>query len=217
MFLGIYGAGATAQELYEMIQNINIQKWQAIVFIDDTKEEGTFLNCPRMSFELFSKRYSNNEAEIIIAIGEPSVRKKLYTKIKMLGYSLPTIVHPDSYISPTAQLGEGCIVKMVSIISSNTVIGNNVYIQSNVIIGHDVVVNDNCQISSYSNISGHCTVGENVFIGVNSCIKEEISIGNNVIIGMAAAVMKNIESDVTVLGNPARVIAKDKDHKVFSR
>lgn len=217
MLLGIYGAGATAQELYEMLQKMNMQKWQSIIFIDDTKDEGIFLNCSRMPFESFAERYDINEAEIIIAIGEPSARKKLFEKIKLRGYSLPTIVHPDAYISPTAQLGEGCIVKMLSIISSNTVIGNNVYIQSNAIVGHDVVIKDNCQISSYSNISGHCSIGENVFIGVNSCIKDEINIGNNVIIGMAAAVMKNVESDVTVLGNPARVIAKDKDHKVFSR
>ena len=217
MLLGIYGAGATAQELYEMIQKMNMQKWQSIIFIDDAKDKGIFLNCSRMPFESFAERYDINEAEIIIAIGEPSARKKLFEKIKLRGYSLPTIVHPDAYISPTAQLGEGCIVKMLSIISSNTVIGNNVYIQSNAIVGHDVVIKDHCQISSYSNISGHCSIGENVFIGVNSCIKDNINIGNNVIIGMAAAVMKNVESDVTVLGNPARVIAKDKDHKVFSR
>lgn len=218
MVLAIYGAGATAQELYEMIQNnTKIQKWQSFVFLDDTKPQGFFLGIPRLSFETFSKMYDKNSAEIIIAIGEPTVRGKLYQQAKKEGYSFATIIHPEAYVAPSVHLGEGCIVKMLSIISSNTVIGNNVYIQSNAIVGHDVVIKDNCQISSYSNISGHCSIGENVFIGVNSCIKDEINIGNNVIIGMAAAVMKNVDSDVTVLGNPARVIAKDKDHKVFSR
>ena len=57
MVLAIYGAGATAQELYEMIQNnTKIQKWQSFVFLDDTKPQGFFLGIPRLSFETFSSK-----------------------------------------------------------------------------------------------------------------------------------------------------------------
>ncbi len=214
MVLGIYGAGATAQELYEMIQSMGTE-WNQIVFMDDTQPAGTFLGCKRVPFVQFARDYSYTDAKIVIAVGEPSVRAKMYACVKEHGYQLASIIHPTCILSKSAKVSDGCIVKMHTVISSNAYLAENVYVQSYAVIGHDVVIGQNSMLSGGSFIAGHCTLGENNFLGVHSCIREGVVIGDRVIVAMMAAVMKDIGNDCTVSGNPARVIKPNQMHSVF--
>lgn len=215
MTLGIYGASATGIDLYEMILEMGQNRWEEIIFIDDTKDRGEAYGLPMMPFDDFKDEYPADKAKLVLAIGEPAGREAVYKKVKNYGYSLETIIHPSCFVSPTTTLGEGCVVKMNTIISAHTNIDNNVYIQSGVIIGHDVVIKKNTMVSARSFIAGDCQIGEKVFIGIQSCIREKTVVGDNVIVAMAAAVMKDVPENSTVMGNPARVISANSHHKVF--
>ena len=49
-------------------------------------------------------------------------------------------------------------------------------------------------------------IGNNVTVGANVVVIGDIQIGDNVVIGAGSVVVKDIPSNVTVAGNPARVI-----------
>ena len=215
MTLGIYGSSGTGRELYGMIQTMQDNIWEQIVFIDDTKEEGLTCDCPRMPFDTFQSRYKPHNAKIVIAVGEPKIREILYSRVKKQGYSLATIIHPSSIVFHSVILGEGCVVKMHCILSDSLRLDDNVYIQSNVIIGHDAVVHKHSVISSFCAISGNCSLGERVFMGIHSCVREKTIVGSNAVIAMAAAVMKDVPENATVMGNPARIVTVNKQHTVF--
>jgi serine O-acetyltransferase len=55
-------------------------------------------------------------------------------------------------------------------------------------------------------VAGSTDLGENVSVGPSSSIMNKLNIGNNATIGAGAVVFKNVASNITVLGNPARVI-----------
>lgn len=218
MILGIYGAGGSGREIYEMIisEEIFRNRWENIVFIDDgAAEVREFNSCKMLSFLRFSENYSHNEAEIIIAVGEPTYRKMLSKRVKEKGYSLATVVSSKAHISPTAHLGDGVIVKMGSIISSDARIDSNVWIASNVIVGHDVHIKEDCQISAMAAIAGHTVVEDTTYIGMSACVREGLVIGHDSIIAMGAVVLKNVRDNKTVIGNPAREIVENTNHKVF--
>ena len=67
-------------------------------------------------------------------------------------------------------------------------------------------VGDFCHIAIQAAIAGGVTIGEGTLVGAGSVILPEISIGKNVIIGAGAIVTKNIPDNVTVYGNPAKII-----------
>lgn len=213
MKLVIYGTNGSAKEIYDLAKMIN--RWSEIMFLNDYIPAGEFRECKCMSYEEFKVRYSTEEVEICIAIGEPTAKKVLYEKIKGDGFCLATLVCPDAIISPSAVIGEGVIIKYHVIISAEAVIEDNVYIQSNVIVGHNVVVKKHCQLSSYVHISGNTVIEEGVYIGVHCPIRERINIGRNSILSMGAVVLKDVPEEVVVMGNPARVIAKNESKKVF--
>jgi serine O-acetyltransferase len=96
-------------------------------------------------------------------------------------------------------------------------IGSEFYIGhfGNIIINASAVIGTNCNISQGVTIGvsgksanrGVPVIGNNVYIGANSVIAGKISVGDNVVIGANTFVNKDVESNVTVLGVPAKKIS----------
>ena len=82
-------------------------------------------------------------------------------------------------------------------------IGDNVTLAPRAhILAHDASTK---KFIGYTKI-GKVEIGNNVFIGAGAVILPNVKIGDNVIIGANSVVSKNIESNVVVVGNPAKVI-----------
>lgn len=90
----------------------------------------------------------------------------------------------------------------------NTVIGDYTKLDTLVHIGHDVNIGKNAEITAGVIVGGFATIEDGAWIGINACIRNRISIGENVLIGMGAVVTKSVPSQVTIVGNPARVMEK---------
>ncbi len=213
MFLGIYGSGGSGREVKDMADMLG--RWEQVVFIDDMMECGLYRGTKRMPFEDFCRNYGTENTEMVIALGEPEYKIRLYHKVREKGYRFVTIVHPTSWISPTAKLGHGVIVKAKVVISCDVEIGDNVGIEPLVSVGHDCVIRENCQISSGVLIGGRSKIGAGTYIGMNVPIKENTNIGENSIIGMGSVVQREIPNNVIALGNPARTMKYKDDSKVF--
>lgn len=218
MILGVYGTNGMGREIREIAMLINEKRnrWEEIIFIDDTKEEGTLKGEKMMPFSQVQKKYDPKDLEIVIGMGEPAYKELVWNRVKEAGYSCATIIHPDAEVTPSAKLGEGVVVRKGVIVSSDSVVGDNVILQSYVIVGHDTVIGNHCQISSFTDVAGHCRVGNRVFIGLGACIKDGLVICDDAIVSMGAAVMKNVDAEMIVMGNPARVIGKNEKKRVFS-
>lgn len=217
MRLAIYGFGGLGLEVLELAEAINSTKeyWSEIFFIDDNKRSDEHLT---LSFEeFFSKKDSlRNEVEVVIAVGEPTLREDLYKKVEKLDLNFATLIHPMSIISKKSTIGKGVIVGFSSSISHSVVISDNVFIQPNVIIGHDTVINRNSIVSPGVSVGGNVQIGKTVFIGFNSSIIQNCHIGDNSIVGMGSSVNMNVPESSLVVGNPAKIISTSNNRRVFS-
>ena len=220
MILCVYGAGGFGKEVYDIATRMNKKNsiWDEILFLDDALHLGESAYLGRLfKIEAVLDEFEHNSIEVIVAIGEPAIRGKLYQKVKKLNLKLATLVDPSSIISPSAKLGDGVIVAPYCSISSSAQIGDNVAINTNSIIGHDIVVGEHSVISSFVNIGGACRVGKSSYLGMGVLIKENLSIGSLVIIGMGSVVFKNIPDEVIAMGNPARPLRRNENKMVFKR
>lgn len=217
MNLAIYGTGGSGREVYELLErNDSVRKcWEEIIFVDDTKEAGEFWDCPMMPLEDVKKKYKSDEIKIIVAVGEPKVRKLLADKVKEAGYGLATIIHPTAAISPRAKIADGVFIQDYVAVSAEAVIDENVFINGRSIIGHDVHVKPNCQISSHVAIGGWTIIGEGVYIGLSASLRDHIEVGDHAVVSMGSVVLKDVHEDRVVMGNPAREIASSAEGRVF--
>ena len=124
--------------------------------------------------ELF-KTYKN----AIVTVGQiksSSIRVKIFSRIKSIGYNIPIIISPIAYVSKHACLGEGTIVMHHALVNSNAKVGKNCIVNTKALIEHDVIVEDNCHISTASVLNGNVLVKEGTFFGSNATSRESITI-----------------------------------------
>ena len=217
MKLYIYCAGGFGFEALDLAKRINgvTQQWDAISFIDDAPLGKVVYNTPLFTFEEVLN--SSGDFEVAIARGEPFIRMSIYEKLKNNNVKTATLIDGTAIISKSVTIGNSVTIPAFCFISSLAKIENNVTLNTGTLIGHDTVISENCVISSAVNIAGNCVIGKNTYIGMGSQIKQGTKIGEGVIIGMGAVVYNDIPDGVIALGNPARVMKNNSDHRVFNK
>ena len=218
MILAIYGKGGLGHEIYELAHRINIAKscYSEIIFVDDNADcdidAGTGARV--MTFETAIAAYSPSELFFAIGVGEPIVRHTLYVKIKDAGYEMATLVHPDVTI-PASSCVEGAIICKYVFISCNTKIGVNSLLLPLVCVGHDCDFGESCVVASGAQIAGYVKLGNRVYIGMATAVKETMTVGTDSIVSMSSSVVREIPENVIALGNPARAMRNNLEHRVF--
>lgn len=219
MVLGVYCAGGLGKEVADLAEEMNqeLNCWEDIFFVDDIIQDKEFYGHKVISFEELLKCEWKDSMEIAIANGEPEVRRKLFEKCKESKLSIATLIHPDAFISKSATIGEGAIIRKYVSISSDVIIGENVYLQSYVGIGHDAVVGANSVLSSFIALPGYCVLDECVYIAPSVAVNNGVHIGAYAIIGIGSVVYRNIKEGKIVMGNPGKVIGDNTERTVFHR
>ena len=141
---------------------------------------------------------------------------------------LHPVIHPDSFVHPSAEIIGDVIIE------SNCYIGPNAVLRGDfgrIFVGHHSNVQDNCVLHSfpdkdchlepYSHI-GHCAVlhgcriGENSLIGMNSVVMDDAHIGNESMVAANAFVRGGFhcEARSLVMGTPAKVSRPLSDQEV---
>lgn len=154
-----------------------------------------------------------DKAEFMITVGfikNPTVRIKLYNKVKEASGKLATIVASTAHVSKYATLGEGTIVMHQAFVNAGAQIGDNVILNTFTNIEHDALIGNQCHISTGTMVNGDCRVGERVFIGSQSVLANGIEIGSDIVIGAGSVVRKTILEKGIYSGNPAILKIKTK-------
>lgn len=205
----IYGAGGAGRELaFALSLNKNSDTaWEVEGFIDDTENlSGKTVNgIPVLGGFEYLMNYSGNLAVTIFDY--PAVRKELVLKIKNnAAIQFPNIISPTSIVSPYTEWGEGCIVQLNNIITTNIKFGDFVFVNCRTGIGHDVVIGDYTTIYSGIAIGGNVCIGSGCLIGSGATILPKRKIGDGSIIGGGSLVNKDIPPKVVAAGVPAKII-----------
>ena len=148
---------------------------------------------------------SNNKA--FIAIGDNSIRRKIYQKLRSNTIFLNTILkHSNTTISKSSLIEEQTFISPGVIINPQVKIGVGCIINTGAIIEHDCFIGEFSHIAPGAVLAGNVSIGSGCMIGANSVIKQGVKVGDNVIIGAGAVVLKDVNSEATYVGNPAKEI-----------
>lgn len=217
MVLAIYCAGGLGRQIMEFAMDINsiCHRWDAMFFVDDIISEQKVMGLSVYRFESCLETYKKYELEFVIASGEPFGRKALYEKLKGKNLKLTNLISSAAKISPYARIGEGIIMMGPVSVNSGVSLADNLFLDAATIVGHDVIIGNNTVLSGNVFIGGETKIGDNVYIGPGSLVKDRIEIREGAILSMGSVVYRNVKKDKIVMGNPARILGDNVNHKVF--
>jgi len=196
--INIFGASGHAKVIINILQLNNCK----IATLYDDKAPYQLLG-----FDVEKLTNYTTKTPFIIAIGDNKIRKKIATTL-LTKNSFSKAIHPSAIIDDTTIIEHGTVIMANAIVNSSSKIGKHCIINTGAIIEHDSIINDYVHISPRATLCGNVHIGEGTQIGAGAVILPNINIGKWAIIGAGSVVIKDIPDNVTVVGNPARIINK---------
>lgn len=192
--------------------------YSPVGFVDDTpqKQGSMAFGLPVLSRRALMEHPA---ASVLAVPGGPDSFRRRQGIIASLGIHerrFAKVIHPTARISPLARIGRNVLVMAGVVITSNAVIGDHVCILPNTVVHHDVVIGDLTLVGSNVSIAGGARIGPNCYIGSGSRIKNGIEIGERALVGLGSNVIRSVPPEVTVAGNPAKVLVRAGGDEVSS-
>ena len=207
----LIGNGGHAKSVLDSIEGTHL--YEVVGFISNNKDEefeyrgykiiGTDNDLERI--------YSEGIHNVFICIGymgNGNLREELYTRVKEIGYVIPTIIDESAIIATDAKIGEGTYVGKTAVVNSEAVIGKMTIINTGAIVEHNCIVGDFTHVSVGTALCGGVVTGKSNFIGAKAVVIQNCTIGNYNVIGAGAVVIDDIEDDNVTMGVPAKIVNK---------
>ncbi len=162
----ILGAGGHGQCIAELA--VLSGEYTQIAFLDDSYQEGISQRCKILG-RIDSLKYHKSFTHVVIGVGNNKVRENLHMSVLEEGLELATLVHPGAWVSPSAQLGRGCVVFAGVVIGPQVQIGDGVIINCNSTVDHHGVVDNFAHLGVGVQLAGDCHIGKGAFVQAGSC------------------------------------------------
>lgn len=146
--------------------------------------------------------------EVIVAVGSPSLRRKIINSELPTDTVFATLIHPSVVMSEWVEIGIGSVICAGSILTCDIRLGDFSQINLNTTIGHDVNAGHYFTTAPGVHISGNVSVGDCVYVGTNATVIEKITINDDITIGANACVVKDLLEPGTYVGVPAKKLER---------
>jgi acetyltransferase EpsM len=140
----------------------------------------------------------------MIAIGDNAARKRFAEEIDI---DWMTVVHPFAWVHPDVPLGAGTIICAGAIVQPEAEIGSHVILNTKASVDHHCRVGDYAHLA-VAHLAGRASIDEGVFMALGSTVLPKLHVGAWATVGAGAVVTKNVAAHTTVVGVPARVLAR---------
>lgn len=195
---GIVGNGGFGREVYWSLKEED--RNQAKFFVDDEYWDEKDINTLPIS------KFDHNEYELVVAIGDPTLRKQMVERLPKQAKYFTHIHEKAVILDPNTKMGEGSIICAGTVLTTNITLGKHTHLNLHTTVGHDTIIGNYFTTAPSVNISGNCKIGNQVYVGTNSSIREKINICDDVILGLNSGVVKDILEPGVYGGTPSKKI-----------
>jgi len=137
-----------------------------------------------------------------LAIADNQKRERAAERFKNIDWV--TLIHPASWVDPSAKLGVGTYVAAGAVVNAKAVLGDHVIVGTGASVGHDSIVEDFVHLQSGVRLGGGACLGRGALCGIGSSVAPNCEIGAWATLGPRAVVVRHVPAGKTHVGVPAR-------------
>jgi sugar O-acyltransferase (sialic acid O-acetyltransferase NeuD family) len=211
----ILGAAGQAREVSWYIDEINrvSDTYRIVGFVvSDCSRLGPRDSVDRVVGDYtWIEQHARDIDALALGIGSPTARLRVALELERAfpGIEWPVIAHPTAcYDAASAKIGHGVTLGAGVVGTVNLTIEPFALMNFASTAGHETVVGRAATINPGANLSGGVTVGEGALIGAGAVVLQYLSVGARATVGAGAVVTSAVPEGVTVVGVPARPLAK---------
>lgn len=200
------GNGVTARILASYLADDRRYRIAGAVVDDAYVAGGQLTGISSVGVSDVVERFPPSAVSILMAMGYDDLNRSragMFARLKALGYTMETYVHPGARVYTRAPLGEGAVIMPGAVVEPEARVGADSFIWANVTVAHDASVGDHCWIAAGATLSGMAQVGDHGFIGVNATIVNKIAVAAMNVIGAGALVTKATKPNTVHLARSA--------------
>ena len=158
MRLVILGAGGYGQTVADVAEQLG--QYEKIMFLDDNNPTAAG-KCKEFC------GFINSNTEFYPAFGNNAVRLDWLTKLKAAGCRIATLIHPDAYVSPKAEIGEGTVVLPKAAVNTGCRVRRGCILNLGALVDHGCVLEDGVHVCLGAIVKGenHIPAGMKIEAG----------------------------------------------------
>jgi sugar O-acyltransferase (sialic acid O-acetyltransferase NeuD family) len=210
--IAIFGYSGFALEVADICYSLGVESIVLLSNENNIQDEvnGFPIIAESEAYDLHRKGYS-----FAIGIGDSLLREKVFENYKE--FRFPNIIHLSAVFGKNqreaVEKQQGNIITAGTIFTNSIKIGDFGLYNLKVTVGHDCIIDNFVSIMPNVTVSGNVHIQEGVFIGASATIlqgssEKKLIIGSFSKVGASSLVTKSVDSDVTVLGIPAKNLRK---------
>jgi acetyltransferase EpsM len=125
-------------------------------------------------------------------IGAVEIRLRVFDRLIQAGFQFPTVVHPTSFVEPSAHLEDGIQILPLTYIGSSARIGFGTLINAHVVVSHDCQIGRVVNLSPGAMLAGGAQVHDAAQIGMGATINVNVIVGSHARVGNGATVKADV-------------------------
>ena len=213
---GLYGAGGFGREMMPIFQScatgVSGFDPSRVVFVESSPTSREVNGHPVVSEDEFFGIPAVSR-HINVAIANSRVRCEIAERCMQRGAQPLDVRAPNALVLQDSAIGPGLILGPFAMVTANSRVGRFVHLNYYSCIAHDCVVGDFVTLAPGARCNGNVHLCDHAYIGAGAVIKQgqpgkPLTVGIGAVVGMGAVVTRDVPAGATVVGNPARPLAR---------
>ncbi len=207
----VIGAGGHGRETVSLVRDLesaNPDTWDLRGVIADECPDCALLDALGTAWLGTTSRLAELEAGVSVAIGDGSTRRRLQELAAGTRCQPVTLIHPSASIGTDIEMGAGCYVGALSVLTTHIRLGEGVQVNVGCTISHDVALGDFATLAPGVRIAGGATVGDSATVFAGATVIPGVTIGAASVVGAGSVVLADVPAGETVVGVPARPLGR---------